>query len=364
MFLRHLRVENLRNLSALEIPSLSHVNIIYGVNGSGKTSILESLHLLSLGRPIRRSRFQPVIQYRAPIMNIFGAFSAAAESTTIPLGMERKRSGGQRFMLNGKKLTTLSELTHFLPLQIIDSEVFRLITGDPQIRREFMDWGVFHVKHNFGALWSQCRRCRRQRNILLHQPSINKIELEVWSKEFSQCSELLDNLRQEWFADFKLIFIEVLKALLPEPIIASLTLTYYRGWREQPLLECLHADRTTEQKLKYTRFGPHRADLLFKIEGYAAAAVLSRGQMKLLTAALKIAQSYYLYQNTNKASLLLIDDLTAELDNESQMRLCKLLHTYKGQLFISCIDPSYLRELWADAPSSQMFHVKHGKIAL
>ncbi len=234
--------------------------------------------------------------------------------------------------------------------------------GPPAGRREFLDWGVFHVKHDFLAIWKRTRRALKHRNALLRRGRIQLQEIVVWEQELATWGEQMDALRREWFRGFLPVFEETLKALIPLP---GLSLHYARGWdKERSLAAVLHDSRHTDQQMGFTQQGPQRADLRIKVNKQAAVEVLSRGQQKLVVSALKLAQGRFLERTAQRHCIYLIDDLPAELDERNRHQFCELLEEMQCQAFITSVEPTALRGAWHATTSVKMFHVKHAEQGL
>lgn len=186
--------------------------------------------------------------------------------------------------------------------------------------------------------------------------------LHVWSEELARCAHDIDGMRHDWFDRFTPIFYSVLECLWPEYRATKLAMKYYRGWGDYELLDKLKSDWLQERAIGFTQIGPHRADLKFRVEEHNASSVLSRGQMKLVATALRLAQAEYLYRHSDRCCALLIDDLAAELDRTARTRLCHVLEDTKHQAFISCIELDSVDGLWRDKAKVAVFHVKHGRI--
>ena len=362
MYLRHLRADKLRNLAQAELLEPSRVNILHGDNGSGKTSILEAIHLVGVGKPFRRARFKPLIQHGVPALHVFAQLALNHSSPSISVGIERTRHGTNRTLLNNAPVSSASTLADALPLQIIDSSVFQLLEGASSIRREFMDWGVFHVKPNFREYWSKACRCVKQRNILLRAPNIDQHELGVWSQTLAEYAQIVDEMRQAWFTAFQPFFERTLDMLYPNHSEHALKISYYRGWGDYNLRDKLLSDWGDEQSAGFTRVGPHRADLYFKVGTENASLIFSRGQLKLVASALRLAQAEYLLRTREKNCVILVDDLVAELDRPARERFVNLLKQSTHQVFVSYIDAKDAYPFWGDQDDLSMFHVKHGKI--
>ncbi|AQU84504.1 MULTISPECIES: DNA replication/repair protein RecF [unclassified Halomonas] len=355
MSLSQLNLQGLRNLEPIDMRPSERINVIYGVNGSGKTSLLEGIHILGMGRSFRTRQLKNAIQLDAPYMTLYGRLASDPE---VALGVRRFRAQRElELRLRGEKGVRLAEMVEAMPLQLINPDAFRLLEGAPAGRREFLDWGVFHVKHHFLEAWKRTRRAVKHRNALLRRGRIVPDEILVWEQELATWGEQMDRLRQSWFSEFLPVFEETLARLLPLP---GLTLRYARGWDNQkPLAEVLKGSREADQQMGFTQYGPQRADLRIRLYKQAAVEVLSRGQQKLVVSALKLAQGRLLESTAKRHCIYLIDDLPAELDEQHRLRFCKLLEEMQCQAFITSVDPAALSGMWQPNTSVSMFHVKH-----
>src|SRR5690606_17108308 len=148
MPLKRLTVTAVRNLHPVTLHPSPRINIISGPNGSGKTSLLEAIHILGLARSFRSTRLQPVIQYQQDSCTVFGeVFLSGGNASKI--GITRSRQADYDIRINGQNARSTAELAEVLPLQLINPDSFRLLEGAPKQRRQYLDWGVFHVEHRF-----------------------------------------------------------------------------------------------------------------------------------------------------------------------------------------------------------------------
>jgi len=359
MSIRQLQITALRNLSAVTVSPSPQINILFGANGSGKTSLLEAIHLLGLARSFRAQPLQSLIQHGQAQCAVFGELTSA-EGLSSKLGVSRDRQGELQVRINGENARSLAQLAQELPLQVINPNSFRLLEGAPKQRRQFMDWGVFHVEHTFLTTWQRLQRALRQRNSWLRHAKMAADFQAVWDRELCLASEVIDSYRRAYIAALKPVFEQTLAQLIE---LNELTLSYYRGWdKERNLAEVLAASLQRDQQLGFTQAGPQRADLRIRLAGNNAADILSRGQQKLVVCALHIAQGYLLTQAGRSSCVYLVDDLPSELDEQHRRALCRLLEGLGCQVFITCVEPQTLRDNWRADTKVAMFHVEHGQI--
>nr|WP_297457706.1 DNA replication/repair protein RecF [uncultured Halomonas sp.] len=349
----------LRNLADLDMRPEPGINLIVGDNGSGKTSLLEGIHILGMGRSFRTQHLKHVITHDSESLTLHGRL---AGDPPLAMGVRRQRASSELEMrMAGERMARVSDLVEALPLQLINPDAFRLLEGSPASRREFLDWGVFHVKHEFLNGWKRARRALKHRNALLRHGRIDAQSIAVWERELVHWSERIDALRSDYMAGFLPVFSETLAELLPLP---DLSLRYYRGWdRKRPLAEVLEQGRSSDQQMGFTQQGPQRADLRIRIDRRPALEVLSRGQQKLVVSAMKLAQGRLLETLTGRTCIYLIDDLPAELDANHRGIFGRWLERMQCQVFITSVEREAIADLWHPDTATAMFHVKHGRLS-
>lgn len=359
MPLSRIMVTAVRNLHPVTLFPSPCINILYGANGSGKTSLLEAIHLLGMARSFRSLRLSPVIQHDQPTCTVFGQ-AVLSEDQVSSLGVLRNRHGELQIRIDGQNVRSAAQLAETLPLQLINPDSFRLLEGAPKIRRQFLDWGVFHVERRFLPAWQRLRKALLQRNSWLRHGRMDAASQAAWDREMCLASEEIDGYRRSYIQALKPVFERVLHELLE---LDSLTLSYYRGWdKDRSLAEVLAMSLIRDQQLGHTQSGPQRADLRLRLASHNAVDILSRGQQKLVVCALKIAQGHLVESVRRGRCIYLIDDLPSELDDLHRRALCRLLEELNCQVFITCVDPELLREGWRTDTPVALFHVEQGRI--
>ncbi|MEJ2766808.1 DNA replication/repair protein RecF [Photobacterium sp. MCCC 1A19761] len=356
MVLTRLMVKDFRNIEDCDLSLSPGFNFLVGANGSGKTSVLEAVHYLGHGRSFRSHLTSRVIRHEQPELFVHGRMQTAA-GLELPLGIGKKRDGTTEVKIGGEGGQKLAQLAQILPLQLITPEGFELLIGGPKYRRAFIDWGVFHVEPQFYHAWSRIKRLTKQRNALLKTARSYR-ELSYWDQELAVLAEEISQWRNQYLDAVKQKAAEICQHFLPE---YDIQLGYYRGWeKDTPYAELLKRNFERDCQLGYTASGPHKADLRLKVAGTPVEDVLSRGQLKLMVCALRLAQGLHLTESTGKPCIYLIDDFASELDSHRRALLAQRLKETGAQVFISAISPEQIADMHDE--KGKMFHVEHGKI--
>ncbi len=359
--LTRLHVQDVRNLEDVRLSGLSSVNVFYGVNGSGKTSVLEALHMLSTARSFRSIQARPVIRQGCESLLVFGELSS--DRGKLRLGIRRGARGRPEIHIDGQPAQSISDLAQALPLQVINSESFGLIEGAPSTRRHWLDWVMFHVEPQFHDIWRSATRVLKQRNALIRHGRIDRFELDLWDREYGRLGAELAEMRERHFPRLREQVGWALALLNGPSGLVSVDMDLHRGWpTELTLDEQLASTRDKDLAAGHTRYGPHRADVRVRCHGQAAGDVLSRGQIKVLVCAMKLAQVQVVREMTGRFSTVLVDDLAAELDVEHRKSLCHALVGLDSQVFLSAVQRSDLEGMWPEDQAVSWFHVEHGRV--
>ena len=345
------RVEQFRCLAEVELDLDAGANLFVGPNASGKTSLLEAAFFLGRGRSFRSRRLDALIRHGQEAFVLAGR--TAGSTAPIELGVRARRSSTE-WQAGGAPVGGVAELAGLFPAQVIDPEIHKLLEEGPSRRRRFLDWGVFHVEPSFLATWRRYHQALRQRNAALKQERADH-DVAAWERELSVGGEELARQRGAYLGRLAAPLREAGEALLGEAI----SLLHSRGWdEERPLLEVLEAGRGRDRRYRATQSGPHRGDITVEVAGRPAKDRVSRGQQKLIAAALMVAQLRVQEQERPGRSALLLDDPAAELDLENVARLMAAVRSIPAQLWVT--------GLRADIPglpeSSRLFHVEQGNI--
>lgn len=532
MYIKRLIINDFRNMEYVELEPCQGFNFLCGANGSGKTSVIEAIHYLSLARSFRTSSYQYLIKQGKPKFNIFALVQEDNGGPDTSIGMSRARGESPIIKINSDHVSRMIDLIDLICVQIIHPQGVELITKEAEGRRSFIDWGVYYSDPEFKHLWLQYRKILKQRNTLLrremlkrkganramaeayanesmnyghysnfgvasqvsdncvdltaqyHEPSEPSDECDeacidvaseslssstaigssdraaaseslsssavlgssdrasaseslsssmaasaasfyaqstgssmaasaassfaqttgsssdaahaaniatrkasaggfseawdlgdrsffasgaggldevtIWDEQLALLSEQITEKRLQYLSRLQVILQEITGRFLPD---FKIKFELNPGWEKGLNLRSVLAQNLEKDKgLGYTFYGCHRADLKIKNNTVSAGATLSRGQLKMLVYALRLAQGMLLKEHSNRACIYLIDDLNSELDDNSQRELLNTLVQCQHQVFISNIRQELL--IPKDRSDYKVFALDKGMVSV
>lgn len=351
MPLSKVEIEHFRCVEYAKLDLDQRCNVILGANGSGKTSVLEACYLLGSGHSFRTHRTTPLIRQGADSFMIVGKTTGDVCSETLGiLGLP----DAKEFRVAGQLVRGAAELASRLPIQVIDPEVHRLIEDGPNRRRQFLDWGVFHVEPQFHSAWQRYSRALRQRNASLKMGA-SESAIKVWDKEFVQYGTQIALMRDTYLSELLPSINELSNVLLDQELLIE----HQRGWRrESELFEALETSLSRDLRQKTTTVGPHRAELQLRLSAAEAKLRVSRGQQKMLACVLFLAQQLHRVSIGATPACLLFDDPAAELDVDNLGKLMAVVARIPVQLVVTTLSEQILSNL----PAGRLFHVERGNV--
>lgn len=344
-------VHQFRNLSQQSIALSSGINLVLGENGSGKTSIIEALHHLSVARSFRTHLTREVIAHQSQELIVRGVFSDKSSRAL------RKSLSNQVELKVGNDKVSLVEFAKSYPAILVYQTIYQLIDSGAKLRRNLLDWGLFHVKHNYLQQLRAYNQVLKQRNALLKTSSTAN-NFDYWDQALCESGFRLHQARTAYMESVMPVYYDILSCLCD----FNVDIRYVSGWRAAETVdECLLQLKQSfkrDLQLGVTHVGAHKADLVLISTDKKAKSVLSRGQQKIALMALKLAQSTFL----DLPHLYLIDDLASELDS---YHISKVLAYFSSlpapfQAVITSLEHNAM----FDGYVANMFHVKRGEIEI
>ena len=246
---------------------------------------------------------------------------------------------------------------------VISPEGFKALLEGSEHRRRILDWTLFHVEPSYLRALQRYEHVLKQRNAVLRLPwgvDVDR-ELDAWDDQLAVQGESLDAMRRAHIESSRLAAIteEMIGTLLGEQV----TWSYWSGWdRGGSLRDTLADQRARDRQVGFTRVGPHRADVIWRAARSMARESLSRGQGRLLVMAFELAQAAYVkVAREGVRPLLLVDDLSTELDIASMQRFLSRVETLGLQVFITSVLEAIVT-IVRPVMAARVFHVERGEV--
>ena len=373
MRLRQLKIENFRNLAAVELAPAEGVNVIYGENAQGKTNLIEAIYLLTGQKSFRAARESDYLRFGSGVARIEADFTCQNREKTAALAFGSKKLA----WLSGVECAP-SELTgEFLAVVFSPGEL-ALIQEGPAERRAFLDGAISQVMPRYMTTLATMSRILLQRNTLIAdmQKSGNTAMmeplLETWDRSLARAAYSICHARARFLKRLAPPAAEIYESICKRAD-QPFSLTYQPSipapegadWAEISPTEgeahiraALAAARSEDYKNYCTTIGPHRDNMEVGIAGISARSFGSQGQQRSCALALKLAQCRVMEETLGEAPIILLDDVLSELD---RTRRDYFLHgEHPGQVFITCCDRGAARALGDGAA----FRMKEGQLYL
>ena len=350
MFISNLKIHNFRNLITKEFSFNHLINVFYGNNGIGKTSILEAIYYLSSGKSFRKGSYKSLLNFEKTDFSVY--LECLINDNKYSFSINKNKNGNWKAKKNSCSIFKQSEITNYLPVVSIDPDVYSLVDASPVYRRNFLDWLVFHVKHDYLLLWKKTYKCIKQLNYLYKNKATND-EIVVWENAFIKFSEELNSIRLDFFQQIKPIVIDLSSFMQQE--ILNLSIVFKQGWPDNiSLRNQLKLDRKKNILYGQLQHGPHKMDIKINTGHLQASQTLSRGQKKTLSITFYMAYIELLLMNSVKP-ILCLDDFDAELDSDKLNKAAKFFINSGAQIFVTSVNAKHIAAVF---PKAEMFHVK------
>ena len=355
MPLSKISLRNFRCFESLELSLSPGVNFFYGSNGSGKTSLLESIYLFSSGKSFKSTNLTSLIRHNHKKFSLKGYDGTKGDVVEIekiidkPIGV----------LLNNKKIPSNMLLKKF-PCTPIHNNTFSFTSAPPDFRRKILDRSIATCEELFMKNWFTYYRALKQRNSMLKNNRISSIY--AWNTQLVKHGNLITESRQLFFEktlnNFKSI-LNLIDAPSVFDFLEHIEISFYQGWdNHSTLLDILEDNFDNDKRRKITLLGPHKSDIKFFINDLEAKQILSRGEQKFFSILWSCAQNEVLKNEYNIEPILIIDDVKSELDDRVFNLLLKILGHSKNQIIFSCIDDTFSSKMSDSFNQFKMFHVE------
>ena len=398
LILQSLNILNYRNIREASLEFSPKLNCFVGLNGQGKTNVLDAIYLLSFAKSSFTSQDSLNITHGEEMAMVQGTYNDGMSATkslndaaelpndgkfTISCGL--KRGVKKQFRRDKKDYPRLIDHIGLIPLVMISPSDQQLIDEGSDERRRFMDVVISQLDRKYLDYLTRYNALLKQRNALLKQyaegPSPDDL-LEVLEWQMTPLAEYIFQARTEFFEHFEPYFRKVYNDIIGlssgGEMVCSPSgeagLKYISQLRDRDLREAYVRTRQRDLILGWTSQGIHKDDLEMKLGDFPLKQVGSQGQQRTFVLAMKLAQALYLsYAPLSEASplsnsplskpILLLDDIFDRLDSERVERIVQLVQSDDfGQIFITDTDRQHLTDILRPNENAKIFHVENGII--
>ncbi len=387
MILQSLNILNYRNIREASLEFSPKLNCFVGLNGQGKTNVLDAIYLLSFTKSAYTSQDSLNITHGEEMAMVQGSYITPPQPS--PQGRESSdashiaslegRSGGvitiscglrkgvkKQFRKDKKDYPRLLDHIGLIPLVMVCPADHQLIEEGSDERRRFMDVVIGQRNRKYLDCLATYNALLKQRNALLKQyadaPTPPDDLLEVLEWQMIEPAEYIFRARTEFFKELEPYFQEVYKVISGSAEAPALR--YISQLQDRELREAYIRTRQRDLILGWTSQGPHKDDLDMRLGDYPLKQVGSQGQQRTFVLAMKLAQALYLADSTGEAPILLLDDIFDRLDSERVERIVAMVQGEQfGQIFITDTDRQHLTDIIQPGPDAKIFHVENGQIA-
>ena len=376
MILQSLHILNYRNIREASLEFGDKLNCFVGLNGQGKTNVLDAIYLLSFAKSAFTSQDSLNITHGEEMAMVQGVYSLSTLSpdgglTTISCGL--RKGVKKQFRKDKKDYPRLIDHIGLIPLVMISPADQDLIEDGSDERRRFIDVVISQLDRKYLDCLTTYNALLKQRNALLKQysesPEPPHDLLEVLEWQMVEPAQYIFNARTEFFERFKPHFEAVYKRRAGEEEIP--VLRYVSQLQDRDLREAYARTRQRDLILGWTSQGIHKDDLEMKLGEFPLKQVGSQGQQRTFVLAMKLAQALYLGGGTDNGlpvtgqkPILLLDDIFDRLDSQRVERIVEMVQGEEfGQIFITDTDRQHLTEILKPNEKAKIFHVENGQIA-
>lgn len=349
MLLEALRLRDVRNLRSIDIEPHHRFNIFTGANGQGKTNLLEAIYLLSAVKSFRsQATNRNLIHFDGDQAVLEARIRRGGHVRRVRIEIGER---GKKVFLNGESVRNLSDFFGTLNVVEFGPQDLEILKGSPSQRRKFVDRAIFNAHPAYATESSHYEDILKNRNALLKEPTVDADLLSVYDDQFVEWGTRILRRRIDFIEHFRPVLRRIFRAIFDSQIDADLT--YDAAWTpggidEQRVLDddgdyvetllahSLRHSGDEERERGHTVVGPHRDDLAATLDGRDVRAFASQGQTRAFVLAMKIAEVTYLEERYHFAPILLLDDVSSELDRERTGHLFSFLESRdEGQVFVT-----------------------------
>ena len=341
MHLSSIRIAQFRNIKEFVGNFSPGIHVIEGQNGQGKTNLIEAIHWLAHLRAFRTNRVRDLVRWKERELSV--------EGTVVQQGLNHQlrvaiKSGIKKAYLENKTTSSVNYSGHLSVVLFTPSDL-EIVRGTPEVRRRFLDRSIFNTNSQYLPDYLNYRHALDQRNAYLRKGApdilLQSVEVPMAKYGFKLMSERMRQVNS--LQDY---FTETFSKIMADPLDIKMGyrsfITTENGQTEEGFLNHIIDSRESDRERGFSQRGPHTDDITLKILGHSAKGFASQGQQRAVVLSLKIAEILNFKQKMNEWPVLLLDDVSSELDREKNRNLFQFLNDFSGQVFITTTDSKVL----------------------
>lgn len=361
MYIKSIELKNFRNYESLNINFDKRINFIVGNNAQGKTNLLESIFMSSIGKSFRTSKDGEMIGFEKDFCKIKTVAKKNFSETEVEIIL--KRDSGKFIKVDGINVARTSDLLDNIYIVIFSPEDLKIVKDEPEKRRKFINRELSIIKPSYYDALSNYKKVLIQRNIYLKEKNIDTSVLDIWNMQLAKYGSKIISMREDFINKIDCISNKIHNNITDEK--ENLILEYDPNIKnqenlEEKIYEELKKSEENDFRLRTTTRGPHRDDIQFFIDGINVRSFGSQGQQRTAALSLKLAELDLIKEETGENAVLLLDDVMSELDPTRQQFLIKSLSDI--QLFITSTEIT--ENLKDSVEKGKILTVESGKINL
>ena len=360
MFIKSLKLKNYRNYKNLDISFNENVNLLLGNNGQGKTNLLESLYLSSIGKSFRTNKESELLYFGEEKADVHIDYYKDGMDHTLDISL--KKDLKKEISVDEVKLRKISQLLDNIYIVIFSPEDLKIVKDEPEKRRKFIDKELCQIKPSYYNNLTNYKKALSERNAYLKEINVDPKMLDVWDQSLAKYGAKLIKQREEFIKKINTASAKIHKKItndieeLRVEYDSNIELMESETYQEVVFYKALKESFDNDLRQRTTTRGPHKDDLDLFVNDINVRSFGSQGQQRTVALSLKLAEIDIIKDETGEDAILLLDDVMSELDINRQEFLIKALEGC--QLFITTTEmPDSLIKKF---PNRSEFHVENG----
>ena len=352
MLVSELKIENFRCYDFTEIPINSGITLIYGKNGSGKSSIIEGIYFALSGKSFRTTDLNTLIRRQAELTQTFITFDSSN-------GVKITKKSNQKCKIletKDKKTLTYAQLVSKYPTCLVENKEFFFTTSTPEEKRAYLNKTLFYVEQKSNIIFKELKQAIYQRAACLKNNDYKQITF--WDQKLIELEPTITELNQKLVNALNdmLQSGEIIEHFSDKnPWLTDLSIQYAPGYDNSVnFSDILQKNMEKDRILKRTTAGPHKRSFNIHLNSLSAQDLLSRGQQKIVSIILHLIQRDLIHLETGTNPILLMDDISSELDKDNANLMLKYLISKRIQTVMTSIE----KKRFSGEKDVFMFHVE------